>query len=62
MKQLAMKLQLYALSINTLLYSYYPGTVQKNYLTTHITATLTATINMFGTIPEDGVFYEWMHE
>lgn len=57
-----MKLQLYALSINTLLYSYYPGTVQKNYLTTHITATLTATINMFGTIPEVGVFYEWMHE
>lgn len=59
-----MKLQLYALSINKLLYSYYPRTVQKqNYLTTHnITATLTATINMFGTIPEVGVFYEWMHE
>lgn len=58
-----MKLQLYALSINTLLYSYYPRTVQKNYLTTHnIIATLTATINMFGTIPEGGVFYEWMHK
>lgn len=48
-----MKLQLYALSINTLLYSYYPRTVQKNYLTAHnIIATLTATINMFRTIPE----------
>lgn len=56
-----MKLQLHALSINTLLYSYYPRTVQKNYLSTH-NITATATINMFGTIPEGGVFYEWMHE
>lgn len=57
-----MKLQLYALSINKLLYSNYPRTVQKiNYLTTH-NITATATINMFGTIPEGGVFYEWMHE